>query len=189
MPVQHSPPTVQTRSHYRVQEALTSTPRVPLDGTPAVPQLRAHLERGLNMEGVAPSRKEGRGPRTQSSQHGSHQSKPSLLDIMQKVTQIMANIQASSSSEASIPPAFKTPSIKETDFLDGTKPFKVRSFIQYCHIIFHNDKGNFCKDRKKVLYATLFLTGRDAKWIEPYLSNLTNKDPTYLLNYCELFDS
>ncbi|MBW0591905.1 hypothetical protein O181_131620 [Austropuccinia psidii MF-1] len=64
MPVQHSLPTVQTRSHPRAQEVLTPTPGVPLDGTLAVPQLRAHLERGLNMEGVAPSRKEGRGPRS-----------------------------------------------------------------------------------------------------------------------------
>ncbi|MBW0581889.1 hypothetical protein O181_121604 [Austropuccinia psidii MF-1] len=40
------------------------------------------------------------------------QTEPSLLAIMQKMTQIMANLQASSSSEASRPPAFKTPSMK-----------------------------------------------------------------------------
>ncbi|MBW0586618.1 hypothetical protein O181_126333, partial [Austropuccinia psidii MF-1] len=63
MPVKHSPPARQTRSQARAQAALTPTPRVPLDGTPAVPQLRAQLDRGPRMEGAAPSRKEGRGPR------------------------------------------------------------------------------------------------------------------------------
>ncbi|MBW0535589.1 hypothetical protein O181_075304 [Austropuccinia psidii MF-1] len=42
----------------------------------------------------------------------SHQSEPSLLAIMQQMTQIMANLQASSSSASSRPPAFKTPSMK-----------------------------------------------------------------------------
>ncbi|MBW0554248.1 hypothetical protein O181_093963 [Austropuccinia psidii MF-1] len=55
MPVEHSPPARQTRSQARAQAALTPTPRVP--------QLRAQLDRGPRMEGAAPSRKEGRGPR------------------------------------------------------------------------------------------------------------------------------
>ncbi|MBW0497412.1 hypothetical protein O181_037127 [Austropuccinia psidii MF-1] len=101
---------------------------------------------------------------------------------MQKMTQIMAKIQAASSSEALRPPAFKTPSMKEPECFDGTQPFKVRSFIQSCQLIFHNDQAKFAQDRKKVLYATSFLIGRAAKWIEPYLSNLTNQDPNYLLN-------
>ncbi|MBW0575992.1 hypothetical protein O181_115707 [Austropuccinia psidii MF-1] len=67
MPVQHSPPERQTRSQARTQAVLTLTPRVPLDSTPAVPQLRAQLDRGPNFEGEAPSRKEGRGPRISSS--------------------------------------------------------------------------------------------------------------------------
>ncbi|MBW0531950.1 hypothetical protein O181_071665 [Austropuccinia psidii MF-1] len=41
MPVEHSPPARKTRSQARAQAALTPTPRVPLDGTPAVPPLRA----------------------------------------------------------------------------------------------------------------------------------------------------
>ncbi|MBW0548994.1 hypothetical protein O181_088709 [Austropuccinia psidii MF-1] len=101
----------------------------------------------------------------------------------------MANLQAASSSEASRPPAFKTPSMKAPECFDGTQPFKVRSFIQSCQLIFHNDLANFAQDRKKVLYATSFLIGRAAKWIEPYLSNLTNQDPNYLLNSWKLFES
>ncbi|MBW0550554.1 hypothetical protein O181_090269 [Austropuccinia psidii MF-1] len=95
---------------------------------------------------------------------------------MQQMTQIMANLQAASFSEASRPPAFKTPSMKAPEFFVGTQPFKVRSFIQSCQLVSPNDPANFSQDRKKVLCSTSFLIGRAAKWIEPYLSNLTNQD-------------
>ncbi|MBW0572908.1 hypothetical protein O181_112623 [Austropuccinia psidii MF-1] len=239
MPLQHSPPARKTRS----QAVLTPTPRPPLDGTPAVPPLKAQLDRGPIKEGAALSRKEGRVPRrynsilgvvgrfpgmsrttfkgpgedgeeeeensveeeesdgteaapacvgasegtsrptiAQSDQPVSHQTEQSLWAIMQQITQIMANLQAAASSEVSRPPAFKTPSMKAPECFDGTQPFKVSSFIQSCQLIFHNDPEDFSQDRKKVLYATSFLVGRAAKWIEPYLSNLTNQDSSYLLN-------
>ncbi|MBW0586695.1 hypothetical protein O181_126410 [Austropuccinia psidii MF-1] len=108
---------------------------------------------------------------------------------MQKMTQIMVNLQAVSSSKESRPPAFKTPSMKAPECFDGTQPFKVRSFIQSCQLIFQNYLANFSQDRKKVLYATSFLIGRVAKWIKPYLSNLTNKYSNYLLNSWDLFES
>ncbi|MBW0490023.1 hypothetical protein O181_029738 [Austropuccinia psidii MF-1] len=136
---------------------------------------------------VGASQGTGRPTLAQSYQPVSHQFKPSLLAIMQQMTQIMANLQEASSSESSRPPAFKTPSMKAPECFYGTQPFKVRSFIQSCQLIFHNDPANFSQDRKKVLYATSFLTGRASKWIEPYLSNLTNQDPSYLLNYWKLF--
>ncbi|MBW0485761.1 hypothetical protein O181_025476 [Austropuccinia psidii MF-1] len=79
--------------------------------------------------------------------------------------------------------------MKAPECFDGTQTFKVRSFIQSCQLIFHNDLANFSQDRKKVLYATSFLIGRAAKWIEPYLSNLTIQDPNYLLNSWKLFES
>ncbi|MBW0587661.1 hypothetical protein O181_127376 [Austropuccinia psidii MF-1] len=101
----------------------------------------------------------------------------------------MAKFQAASSSEALRPPAFKTPSIKAPECFDRTQTFKVRSFIQSFQLIFHNDLVNFSEDRKKFLYATSFLIGRAAKLIEPYLSNLTNQDPNYLLNSWRLFKS
>ncbi|MBW0482637.1 hypothetical protein O181_022352 [Austropuccinia psidii MF-1] len=166
-------PSKQTRSQARTQAVLPPTSKAPLDGTPAVPQLRAQSDRGPIMEGSAPSRKEVRGPRRSSSFSGvvgrfpgtsrtvfnvpgeddeeeeedsveeevsggtedvpapvgasqgtgrptlaqseqpvSHQSEPSLLAIMQQMTQIMANLQAASSSESSRPPALKTLSMK-----------------------------------------------------------------------------
>ncbi|MBW0574872.1 hypothetical protein O181_114587 [Austropuccinia psidii MF-1] len=125
----------------------------------------------------------------QSDQPVSHQSEPSLLAIMRQMTQIMANLQEASYSESSRSPAFKTPSMKAPEYFDGTQPFKFRSFIQYCQLIFHNDLAKFSQDRKKVLYANSFLIGRAAKWIEPYISNLTNQDSNYLLNSWNVFES
>ncbi|MBW0577203.1 hypothetical protein O181_116918 [Austropuccinia psidii MF-1] len=126
---------------------------------------------------------------SQYNQPVSHQYELSLLAIMKKITQIMANLQADSSSEALRPLAFKTPSMKAPEFFHGTQPFKFRSFIHSCQLIFHNDLEKFSQEGKKVLYYTPFLIGRAAKWIEPYLSNLTNQDPNYLLNSWKLFKS
>ncbi|MBW0575946.1 hypothetical protein O181_115661 [Austropuccinia psidii MF-1] len=78
--------------------------------------------------------------------------------------------------------------MKAPDCFDGTQPFKVRSFIQSCQLIFHNDLANFSQERKKLLYTTSFLIGRAAKCIEPYLSNLPNQDSNYLLKFWNLFE-
>ncbi|MBW0472803.1 hypothetical protein O181_012518 [Austropuccinia psidii MF-1] len=197
MPVQHSPPARQTRS----QAVPTPTPRAPLDGTPEGPGEDGEEEEdnfmdeeeSYGIKGVpAPvGACQGTGGPTlaQSNQSVSHQSEPSLLAIMQKITQIMANLQSDSSSEASRPPAFKNPSMKAPECFDGTQPFKVRIFIQFCKLIFQNDLENFSQDRKKSLYSLSFLIGRAKKWIEPYLSNLTNQYPSYLLNSWKLFES
>ncbi|MBW0506899.1 hypothetical protein O181_046614 [Austropuccinia psidii MF-1] len=125
----------------------------------------------------------------QSVQPVSHHSEPSLLAIMQQMTQIMANLQVDSVSESSRPSAFKTPSMQGPECFYGTHTFKLRSFIQSCQLITHNDPENFSQDRKKVLYATSFLIGRAEKWIKSYLSNLTNEDPDYLPNSWNLFES
>ncbi|MBW0539202.1 hypothetical protein O181_078917 [Austropuccinia psidii MF-1] len=70
MPIQHSPPARQTIFQARAQAVFTPTPRAHLDGTPAVPQLRANLDIGPILEGEAPSIQEGRGPRRLSSFSG-----------------------------------------------------------------------------------------------------------------------
>ncbi|MBW0476713.1 hypothetical protein O181_016428, partial [Austropuccinia psidii MF-1] len=72
----------------------------------------------------------------QSNQPVSHQSELSSLAIMQQTTQIMANLQADSSSESSRPPDFKTLFMKAPKCFDGTHLFKVRSFIQSCQLAF-----------------------------------------------------
>ncbi|MBW0581316.1 hypothetical protein O181_121031, partial [Austropuccinia psidii MF-1] len=85
--------------------------------------------------------------------------------------------------------AFKTPSMKAPDSFDGTQAHKLRGFIQSFQLIFHNDPAKFFSDRKKVLYSTSFLTGRSGKWIEPYLSSISNEDPSYLLNNWKVFET
>ncbi|MBW0540175.1 hypothetical protein O181_079890 [Austropuccinia psidii MF-1] len=97
--------------------------------------------------------------------------------------------QAVAPRDTSRSPAFKTPSIKAPDSFDVTKAYKLRGFIQYCPLNFHNDKANLFSDRKKVLYSTFFLTGRAGEWIEPYHSNISNEDPPYLYNSWQLFGS
>ncbi|MBW0478468.1 hypothetical protein O181_018183 [Austropuccinia psidii MF-1] len=187
MPIQHSPPARQTRSQARAQVVLTPTPRAPLEGTPAVPKLRAQLDRGPTMEGEAPFRKEGRVPRRTNSLSGvvdrfpglsrsifkgpgedveesdgtegapapvgvsqgtggptlapfhqplSHQSEPSLLAIMKQMNQIIANLQATSSSESSRPPAFKTPSMKAQNALMGLSPSELEALFSLVNQLF-----------------------------------------------------
>ncbi|MBW0538354.1 hypothetical protein O181_078069 [Austropuccinia psidii MF-1] len=107
------------------------------------------------------------------------QSDPSLLRIMEQMATIMGQIsQAAGPRDNYKAPAFRTPSIKAPYSFDGTQAHKLRGFIQSCQLIFHNDPANFFSDRKKVLYSTSFLTGRAGKWIEPYLSNISNEDPS-----------
>ncbi|MBW0548776.1 hypothetical protein O181_088491 [Austropuccinia psidii MF-1] len=125
-----------------------------------------------------------------SSQPLVSQTEPSLLKMMDHMTRLMRQLtQAVATRDNSKAPAFKTPSMKAPDSFDGTQAHKLRGFIQSCQLIFHNDPANFFSDRKKVLYSTSFLTGRAGKWIEPYLSNISNEDPSYLLNNWPLFES
>ncbi|MBW0514972.1 hypothetical protein O181_054687 [Austropuccinia psidii MF-1] len=133
MPIQHSLPARQTRSQARTQAALTTTPRAPLDGTPEdfqgpgedgeeEEENSVEEEESDGTEGVpaAVGASQGTGGPSlaQSDQPVSHQSEPSLLAIMQKMTEIMANFQAASVSGSSRPPAFKTPSMKAPEFFD-----------------------------------------------------------------------
>ncbi|MBW0554074.1 hypothetical protein O181_093789 [Austropuccinia psidii MF-1] len=118
------------------------------------------------------------------------QAEPNFLKMMEKMTQVMEQLtQAVSPRNTSKAPAFKTPSMKAPDSFDGAKAYKLRGFIQSCQLIFHNDPANIFSDRKMVLYSTSFLTGRAVKWIEPYLSYISNEDPSYLLNNWQLFET
>ncbi|MBW0491289.1 hypothetical protein O181_031004 [Austropuccinia psidii MF-1] len=111
------------------------------------------------------------------------QAEPNFLKMMEQITQFMGqHTHAVAPRDNSKYSAFKTPSMKAPDSFYGTQAHKLRGFIQSCQFIFHNNPENFLSDRKKVLYSTSFLTGRAGKWIEPYLSNISNEDPCYLLN-------
>ncbi|MBW0577233.1 hypothetical protein O181_116948 [Austropuccinia psidii MF-1] len=96
--------------------------------------------------------------------------------------------QAVSPRDTSRAPAFRTQSMEEPDSFEGTKAYKLQGFIQYFQLIFHNAPANFFCDRKKVLYSNALLTGRAGKWIECYLSNISNEYPSYLLNNLQLFE-
>ncbi|MBW0562738.1 hypothetical protein O181_102453 [Austropuccinia psidii MF-1] len=120
MPIQYSPPAGQTRSQARAQAVLTPTPRAPPDSNPAVLQLRAQngrsstIQEGPGEDGEEEEENsvEEEESDAQYTQPVSHQSEPPLWAIMQKMTEIMDNIQADSSSDPSRPPAFKTSSMK-----------------------------------------------------------------------------
>ncbi|MBW0495524.1 hypothetical protein O181_035239 [Austropuccinia psidii MF-1] len=153
MLIQHSPPARKTLSQARAQAILTPTPRAPLDGTPAVPQLRTHFGR----------KEEG------------------------QEDQVLFQ-------EYFICGSIKTTSLQDSIF-EGRRMLLLDSTLQsqklysVLSINFSSQSGNFSQDRKKFLYSTLFLIGRDSRWIEPYLSNLTNQEPCYLLNSWNFFES
>ncbi|MBW0569877.1 hypothetical protein O181_109592 [Austropuccinia psidii MF-1] len=118
------------------------------------------------------------------------QAEPNFLKIMEQMTQFMGQLtQAVAPRDTSRAPELKTSSMKAPDFFDSTKADKLGGFIQSCQLIFHNDPENFFSYRKEVFYSTTFLTGRAGKWIEHYLSNISNEDPSYLLNNWKLFET
>ncbi|MBW0512327.1 hypothetical protein O181_052042 [Austropuccinia psidii MF-1] len=104
MPIQHSPPERQTRSQATIQAVPTPTPRAPLDSTSAAPGEDDEEEEENYVEEeesdgteattapVGAPQGTGRPTLAKSDQPVSHQSEPSLLAIMQQMTQIMANL-------------------------------------------------------------------------------------------------
>ncbi|MBW0506096.1 hypothetical protein O181_045811 [Austropuccinia psidii MF-1] len=96
---------------------------------------------------------------------------------MEQIATIMGQLsQAAAPRDNSKAPAFKVQPMKAPDSSDGTQAHKLKGSMHSCQLIFYNYPANFFSDRKKVL------TGRAGKWIEPYLSNISNEDPSYLLN-------
>ncbi|MBW0552727.1 hypothetical protein O181_092442 [Austropuccinia psidii MF-1] len=77
--------------------------------------------------------------------------------------------------------------MKAGDSFDVSQANKLRRFIQSFQLILHNDQANFFSDSKRVVYSTCVLTGSAGKWNELFLSNISNEDPSYLLNSWHLF--
>ncbi|MBW0482152.1 hypothetical protein O181_021867 [Austropuccinia psidii MF-1] len=97
-----------------------------------------------------------------------YKAEPNFIKMMEQMTQFMRQLtEAVAPQNTSRAPEIKTPSMKAPDSCDGTKAYKLREFIKYCQLIFHNDPENFFSDRKKVLSPTSFLTVRAGKWVEP----------------------
>ncbi|MBW0469738.1 hypothetical protein O181_009453 [Austropuccinia psidii MF-1] len=110
------------------------------------------------MEGAAPSRKEGRGPRSSILLSG-------LVGVFPGISRTKLKGPGDDNSE------------EGSDSTEAA-PTPVGEY-----------QANFSEDRNKVLYATSSLIGRASKWIYPYVSNLRNQDPAYLLNNWALFKS
>ncbi|MBW0500382.1 hypothetical protein O181_040097 [Austropuccinia psidii MF-1] len=109
---------------------------------------------------------------------------------MEQMTQFIGQLtQAVAPRDNLRPSAFKTPSMKAPDSFDGTQAHKLRGFIKSCQLILNNYPENLLSEMKKFVYSTSFLTGSSGKWIEPYLSNISNEDPSYLLNNWQLFET
>ncbi|MBW0502247.1 hypothetical protein O181_041962 [Austropuccinia psidii MF-1] len=156
------------------------------------------LDRGPLMEGAEPSRRRGMKSRRSRSFYGLlsgyagiyEGTEQSFLKMMEQMTKLMGQLtQSVTPRENCKAPEFKTPSMKAPDSFDGTQAHKLKGFIKYCQLIFNNDSENFFSHKKKVLYSTYFLTGRAGKWIEPYLSNISNDYPSYILNNWKLFET
>ncbi|MBW0577022.1 hypothetical protein O181_116737, partial [Austropuccinia psidii MF-1] len=178
-------------------------------------------------EGAAPSRKEGRVPRRSNSFSGvvggfpgmsrttfrgpgargpnlaqsahpvSHQTEPSLLAIMQQMTQIMANLQASASSDVSRPPAFKTPSMKAPECSDLTQPFKVRigraaKWIEPDLSNFTNQDSSYLHNSWPLFESQLFILFGDPNEVrkaEAELDGLGMKESGHVALYVSNFRS
>ncbi|MBW0490359.1 hypothetical protein O181_030074 [Austropuccinia psidii MF-1] len=141
MPIQNSPPAIQTRYQARAQaDPIWKEGRVPrrsnyfsgvVGGFPGLSRTTfkgpgedggeeeensVEEEGSDGTEGVPAPMGEFQGTGgpalALSNQPVPHQSEPYLLAIIQQMTQIMANLQAASFSESSRPAAFKTPSMK-----------------------------------------------------------------------------
>ncbi|MBW0567324.1 hypothetical protein O181_107039 [Austropuccinia psidii MF-1] len=190
MPVQHSPPAKNTRSK-RNPAVLTPTARVPLDHTPLFHQLSANLDRGPPMEGAAPSRRGGMKSRRSRSFSGLWGGYPG---ISEGVRARLGEVKDEEGEE----------SVEEEDSGEGWQMLcqmfqsLLKIMEQMATIMGQISQETAPRDNskapafktpsmKKVLYSTSFLTGRAGKWIEPYLSNISNDNPSYLLNNWKLF--
>ncbi|MBW0518918.1 hypothetical protein O181_058633 [Austropuccinia psidii MF-1] len=115
---------------------------------------------------------------------------PNFFKIIEKMTKFMGQLtKAVSPRDYYRAPAFKNLSIKAPDSFYGSKAHKLTRFMTSCQSIFHNDPANLFSENKKVLHSTFFLTHRAGILVEPYFSNISNEDPSYLLNNWRLFET
>ncbi|MBW0529787.1 hypothetical protein O181_069502 [Austropuccinia psidii MF-1] len=98
-----------------------------------------------------------RGPTlAQSNQPFFNQTEASLLVIMQQMTQIMANLQASASSEVARPPAFKTPSMNARNVLMGLNPSKSEVLFSLVNLFVTMTWQIFLKTERKLFMPLHF---------------------------------
>lgn len=117
-------------------------------------------------------------------------SDPALIQLLAGMQQLMATLTAALANPAPAPKkSFKTPTMKAPEPFGGTQPSKLRKFLQSVQTIFYNDQRTFETDKEKVMYTSSFLTGKAGKRIEPYLSQIYNDDPNYIINNWKIFET
>ncbi|MBW0462473.1 hypothetical protein O181_002188 [Austropuccinia psidii MF-1] len=168
MPVQHSSPAKSTRSQR--SKAVPTPTEIILFGEAEDKDWEESVEEEESEEPKVEAALEG-APEASEAQNIAlynqplvSQAEPNFLKMMEKMTQLMGKIT------------------------QAAAPREMRGFIQSCQLIFNNYPENFFSDRKKVLYSDSFPTGRAEKQIEPYLSNISNEDSSYLLNNWKFFE-
>ncbi|MBW0533386.1 hypothetical protein O181_073101 [Austropuccinia psidii MF-1] len=214
MPLQHSSPARQTRSQARAEAVLTPTPRAPLDGTIAVPPLKAQLDRGPIKEGSAPYRKEGRVPRRSNSFSGVVGGFPGMLRTTfrgpgedgEEEEENSVEEEGSYGTEAAPAPVGESegtrgPTLAQSDQTESSLFAIMQQMMQ---IMANNQAAASSEVSRPPVFKTPSMNapecfygtqpfkvriGRAEKWIEPYLSNLTNQDSSYLLNSRPFFES
>ena len=62
----------------------------------------------------------------------------------------------------------------EPDTFDGTDPCKLRDFLIFCNLHFHNCPHVFSSDEKKILFMLSYLKGAAINWFKPGLMDPTN---------------
>ncbi|MBW0484230.1 hypothetical protein O181_023945 [Austropuccinia psidii MF-1] len=191
MPVQHSPPSKNTRSQ-RHKAVLTPTERAPLDHTQSVHQLSANLDRVPPMEGAEPSRRGGprsilgeaedeKGleseetemedaltgfPEASEAANLAHFNKPLFSQDEPNFLKMMDQItQFMGKLTQAVAPRdnSKAPAFKTPDPFYSTQAHKLRGFIQSCQLIFHNDQDIFSLTGRKFFIQLLFSLVEPAK--------------------------
>ncbi|MBW0556377.1 hypothetical protein O181_096092 [Austropuccinia psidii MF-1] len=172
MPVQHSPPAKNTISQ-RNPASLTPTERVPLYCTPSVHQLSANLYRGPPLEGAAPSRRGGMKSRRSRSF-------PSLLGGYPGMSEGARAILGEAKDEEG-----ESEETEVATALAGVpEASEATNLAHFNQPLVSQAEPSFLKMMEQM---TQFMGA--GKWIEPYLSNISNEDPSYLLNNWQLFEA
>ncbi|KNZ52243.1 uncharacterized protein VP01_3639g2 [Puccinia sorghi] len=115
---------------------------------------------------------------SESDHSAGHEGQANSLAQDEDPTQLFLKLLQTLKQPSSSGPKFCTPGMKPPDTFNGKNSLKLQGFLQSCKLIFSNDPTVFSDDCKKVLYAALYLGGRDSQWFEPYLdSSKTNLPP------------
>ncbi|MBW0478179.1 hypothetical protein O181_017894 [Austropuccinia psidii MF-1] len=210
MPVQHSPPANNTRSH-RHQAVLTPAERAPLDCTTSVNQLSENLDRVPPIEGAEPSRRGGvksgisrsfsvllggyqsisQGPRRRSGEAEDEEGEGSVEKEESEETEVEAALAGppEASEAANIAP-FNQPLLSQAEQKFLKMMEQMTEFMgQLTQEVSPREISRAPAFKTPSMKAPDSFDGRARKWIEPCLSNISNEDPSYLLNNWKLFET